>query len=188
MIEWQDKVERPHLVCHRTGTVIEAGTAFYSGLRFAEGHFVRLDFTEEGWRDRDPAETFLSWWRYRRPAASAQRGPRMVNNTILLGLFNDLRDATERPKQCFAWLLALLLMRNKRLRFLDLEQKDGQSYLLLEDREAKLAYRVRDPRMDAQEQARVEEELRGIFEFGVEVEETGEVTVAAPVMESDEST
>ncbi len=166
MIDWQDKVIRPTLRCHATQREIQPGEAFYSALLVTDDHFVRWDFSAEAWEEHKDQPQFISWWRLRRPPAQEDSGPRLVNNAVLLGIFNDLRESRDRRQQCFAWLLALLLMRAKRLRYRDLVHEGDEAYLLLEEKEAKLVHRVRDPRMSPDEEQQVQEDLEGIFEIG----------------------
>lgn len=175
MIDWQDKVERPHLVCAGSGQPIAPGAAFVSALRFRADRFERLDFLPEAW-DQGAVDGLISWWKQRRPEPKEESGPRLVNAAVLLAIWADLRESTERTQQCFAWLLTLLLTRSKKLRYLDLVHEDGESYLVVEERGTKLAYRVRDPKMEAEEERRVEQNLADVF------------TVPADAAPSDEDT
>ena len=83
----------------------------------------------------------------------------------MLQIFSDIKDSTNRQQQCFAWLLGLLLMRMKKLRYLGLETEDGETVLLLEYKKGKVVYRVRDPRMEAEEQERVQQDLSDVFDM-----------------------
>lgn len=116
----------------------------------------------------DPPATaparLISWWKHRRPEAETQRGPRMVGKTILLGIFHDLKDSPERPRQCFAWMLALLLVRLRAFRFLDLRRDGDRSWLVIEEKDGAGALRIRDPEMTPAEQAVVEADFQRIFE------------------------
>lgn len=162
MIDWQDKVGRAHLVCAVSGTAIEAGATFYSALRFVDGHFVRTDYSAEHW-DPSAVTDLVSWWKQSRPADKEETGPRLVNHAVLLAIWNDLRESTDRTRQCFAWVLTLLLTRSKKLRFVDIEDRDGTTWMLVTERGTKLAHRVRDPRMTPAEEARVEQDLQDVF-------------------------
>ena len=162
MIDWQDKVVRPSLRCAVSGVDISPGDTFYSALLCEDQQFVRRDYSAAAWAEQDP-KAFLGWWRSTRPTVKEDDGPRLVDATVLLGIFADLKDATDRPTQCFVYLLALLLMRLKRLRYLDLVHEGGDSYLLLEERDVRYVHKVRDPRMNGDESSAVEESLQTVF-------------------------
>lgn len=167
MIDWQDKVERGKLICNRSQQNIEPGSYYYSRLLFIENRFVREDFTEEAWLPED-AEHALSWWHHRRPQANADNGPRIVNSQVLIQIFADIKDTMDRGQQCFAWLLGLLLMRMKKLRYLGIETEGDGTVLLLEHKAHKVVYRVRDPEMSAKEEERVQNDLSDVFDMPAE--------------------
>lgn len=162
MVDWQDRVERPRLVCAASGRAIAPGERFYSALRLRDGRFVREDYAEEAWTAEHAAEA-VSWWRQRRGEEREDQRPRLVNHAVLAAIFNDVKDATERPQQCFAWLLALLLTRAKRFRYLDLVHDDDGDWLVVEERGTKVAHRIRDPGMTAEEEERVQRDLDAVF-------------------------
>ena len=81
-------------------------------------------------------------------------------------MFDDLKDRPDRPSNV-AYLLALLLMRRKKLHYLAVEQRDdGGSDLLIEDKKASMVFRIRDPQMTPEENTRVEADLEQIFTAG----------------------
>jgi len=163
VIDWQDKVERPHLVCAVSEQPIPPGSAFFSALVLTAEGFRRLDVLPEHW-DPEQIAGLLSWWRQTRPEETEDRGPRMVNHAVLLSIFHDLKESTQRPQQCFAWLLALLLTRARKLRFLHLDHQGDESWMVVEERGTGQAHRIRDPHMSEEEEQRGQEDLSEIFE------------------------
>lgn len=161
-MDWDDKVERPHLHCARSGRAIQPGERYWSALRFQDGSFLRLDIAEEHWPEQDRSE-LLSWWHGRRPAEVQDSGPRLVDLQVLASIFDDLQGSTQRPQQCFVWLLALLLTRAKKLRYRDLLVTEGVTWMEVQDRRDGRVLRIRDPGMSAEEQARVEQDFAQIF-------------------------
>jgi hypothetical protein len=169
-MEWDDKVGHARLVCAASGRPIAPGEVFYSVLRYTDGGFVRDDFCDETWSAKPADERGLSWWRQRRPLPKDEAsGPRMIAPAALLQIFKDLRDTPERPAQCFAWMLCLLLLRAKQLRYLDLQHDSAGTWLLVQERGGAKAgargFRVRDPGMGTDEQQRVQEDLARVFEL-----------------------
>jgi len=173
MIDWQDKVERGRLVCQESGHAITPGEYYVSALFFDGNRFFRQDYADEVWNAAIGASA-ISWWRHRRPAPHKDQGPRLVNLGLLLAIFNDIKDARDRHQQCFAWLLGLLLMRRKRLRYLDLVKEGERTFLLLEERDAKVVHKIADPQMTSDEEEAVRENLAEIFEHGVAPDGDGE--------------
>ena len=164
MTDWEDKLARASLCCHRSQQPIVPGEDFYSSLALVDGAFVRQDYRAEHWTPAD-ADASLGWWRHRLPVAIGQQGPRMVNHATLLGIFRGLSASTRRPEQCFAWMLALLLVRAKKLRYISLERGEDATWMLVEDRERREGLRIRDPRMGRDEEQRVLENLSAVFEM-----------------------
>lgn len=160
MIDWTDKVQRPRLRCSATAAAIPPGERFVSALVYRETRFERLDFCEAAWTEQDPA-AYLSWWRQKSPEREDE--PNRVNPEGILSLFHDLKDSRRRPEQCFAYCLALLLTRMKRLRFLDVVEEEGQSFLLVAERGSQTAYRIRDPLLTADEEAEVTGNINAVL-------------------------
>jgi hypothetical protein len=164
MIEWQDKVERATLRCVASDRPISPGDEMVSVLSLVDGHFKRQDYHVDAWND-DLATSSVSWWRHRRPQAKGgDDKAKIVGPAALRHMFDDLKDRYDRPSQCFAYLLALLLMRRKKLHYLSVEiNDDGSSYLLIEDKKLSTVFRIREPQMTESEQTRVEADLEQIF-------------------------
>lgn len=151
------------MLCAASGAAIEPGTAFWSALLLVDGLFVRRDYTQAAW-DAQPREGFLSWWRQQAPLPDEQ--PKSVDVTTLLGVFHALKDASERPQQCFLFALLLFLLRARALRYRDSIRDHGHAYLLAEDKELKWVYKVRDPQMTAEEERQVQDNLMTVLTVG----------------------
>ena len=166
MINWQDNVHRPVLISHKSGQAIQAGEKFYSTLHMeilkGEQLFVRWDYREEEW-DESIQENCLSWWCQTLPTAKDDKKQQLLNATVLLGIFNDMKQSNSRHEQCFLYCLSLLLMRLKKLRYLDLVHEDDGDYIVLQERGTKTCYRIRDPEMSTEEETIVKRNLEQIF-------------------------
>jgi hypothetical protein len=175
-MDWDGKVGSPTLVCHASGQGLLPGQVVYSGLRLHQGSFVRLDFCEAAWPAVDHG-TLLSWWRRTLPPATARRTLKL-DAAVLGQLFDDLKGATDRPTQCFCYLVALCLVRIRRLRLRTIETRADGPWLLLEERPSGTMQRLRDPRMDALEEERVRQNLMAVV--SVEGPPKGSATAPAP--------
>ena len=162
-MDWEGKIDSPRLLCAASGTAIEPGAAFWSALLLVDGLFVRRDYSLAAWNDQ-PHDSFLSWWCQRAPKPNEQ--PKAIDVAALLGMFHALKDASERPKQCFLFALLLFLVRARALRYRDSIRDQGQAYLLAEDKELKCIYKVRDPQMTPEEERLVQENLMTVLTVG----------------------
>jgi hypothetical protein len=180
-MDWDGKVEQPKLVCAASGRALAPGEVFFSGLRLSDGVFARSDFAAETWDAQDKT-AFLSWWRQSVPEADRKRRVLKLDAVSLGRIFADLKEARDRPSQCFCYVVALCLARMRKLRILEVEKRDGESFLLLQDRANEAVHRLRDPRMSAAEEDQVRRNLMDVITLD------GPSVVAAPsAAESDPS-
>jgi hypothetical protein len=163
-MDWEGKVEAAKLTCAGSGETLLPGTSFFSALRFKDGQFSRLDYAPAAWVAVDQAE-FISWWRQKTPDQDANP-VRTIDREALVHIFAALKGSTERPKQCFLFVVALFLVRVRKLRYLDTVRDGQQSFLLVEDRGQHLIHRIRDPGMTKDEERAVQDNLMEVIELG----------------------
>jgi hypothetical protein len=176
-MEWDGKVGAPTLHCLASGRPLAAGERFFSALRASEALFVREDFAEAAWSAIDKTP-YVSWWRRTVPVDTGRRQTLKLDGEVLRQLFTDLKDSTSRSSQCFCYVVALCLVRIRALRLRDIEHREGQPYLLLEDRRAECVHRLRDPRMNPDEEDQVRRNLMQVICID------GSGTPAAPAAEA----
>jgi len=114
------KISASDRTCHVCGRAFGVGDAYYSAVVEAEAEsdamFVRRDFCPDCWTP-DP-DAYFSYWKTRvpEPPPARQTGPRLVDLGRLVQLFEHLAGAEEEEARRFRYVLALVLMRKKRLR------------------------------------------------------------------------
>jgi len=162
-MDWEGKVDLPKLLCAASGSVIAPGSVFWSALLFSDGLFVRRDYSVAAWESL-PRTGLLSWWCQTAPQADEK--PKPVDLDALLGMFHALKDAHERPKQCFLFVVMLFLVRSRKLRYRTTVRENGQGFMLAEDKELKCVYKVRDPSMTPDEEALVQKNLLEVIAVG----------------------
>ncbi len=102
--------------CAASGREIQPGERFYSVLVDEGGAFVRRDYSESNWSG--PPEGAFSFWKTRLGFDRKPRRP-PIDDELLVECFRRL-DRESEPKQiAFRFVLALLLVRRKRLRLED---------------------------------------------------------------------
>src|SRR3954452_11926966 len=99
--------------CSSSQRELLPGEKVYSVLLLEEGKFVRKDFAVEAWQG-PPAGAF-SFWVNKVAAGESKRRP-VVNDELLEDLFGQLEGQHEPAKLNIRYVLALLLMRRRRLR------------------------------------------------------------------------
>jgi len=110
--EWQ--VDAPKGCCALTGRTLQEGEEFFTVL-FEEGEsFRRVDCSLEGWQG--PPEGAFCHFKSRVPV-KAKKKRLLVDNEVLLDFFLRLGGESDRPKQEFRFVLALILLRKRVFRY-----------------------------------------------------------------------
>lgn len=113
-------VARSTGVCAATGRAFHVGEEFVATLVEREGQrgLERMDFSRDAWAAgaRPPAGTCVfGFWRASYAPPEAKKAP-LLDDAEVQDLFDDLGPATDERQVRFRFLLALLLIRRKRLR------------------------------------------------------------------------
>lgn len=108
-------------LCAATGRPIAVGEEFIAALvENAEGTGMeRLDYSLEAWqsgaRPQPISKLFGAWKTTMLPPSEKKRV--LVDDESLMDLFEQLQEATEPARISFRYILALLLMRKKILKY-----------------------------------------------------------------------
>ncbi len=112
------QVARPTGVCTATGEPLEPGAECMAALceRPDDEAFDRLDFSMSAWQAGARPEHLFSYWKTTVPLANER--PRMlVDDDVLLDLFERMAE-DERPQRvAFRFVLGLILLRKRVLKF-----------------------------------------------------------------------
>ena len=178
--------------CAASGRELVEGEAFYAVLFDRGESFERLDYAEENWSST-PDGAFCVW----RSRVSAREEPkrRFVDDDVLMDFFERLDRESEESKIQFRFVLALILMRKRILKYLHEEQVDGGSWWIMRvmgrfksDDDEGNTRRVLDPEMDEEQIEQVSRQL-GIILTGdfsrFEEPDSLEVQAAAPEQADD---
>src|SRR5262245_42751776 len=149
-------IQRPTRPLAPTGRELKPGERFFGVLLDEAGKFTRKDFAGDAWAGPPPGA--VGFWMGRVPAAEDNRRP-AVNDEVLFDCFEHLEGEADPGRRNFRYVVALLLMRRKRLRFEDAARKDGREVLQLRDVKSGARYEVADPRLGEAEMAEVQREV-----------------------------
>jgi hypothetical protein len=160
-MDWEGKISASQLACAASGRVLAVGETFYSCLVLTGGLFTRHDYASEAWPAIDHS-TFISWWKQKVPAPDQQRRAFRLNAETLAQIFANLKNARSRIPQCLAYIVALGLVRARKLHFLAVEPQGEGTVLVIEDRRAGVVHKVRDPGMTPAEEREVLDNLLAV--------------------------
>jgi len=142
--------------CAVTGRDLKPGERFYTALLEQGGKFLRQDYSSEAWQGLP--EGAFSFWCGRVPAQEEIRKPR-IDDELLMDCFQRLEGQADPNRVSFRYVVALLLMRRKRLKF-DEARKDGEHELLgLRCARTGAKYQVVNPRLTEGQLTAVQEEV-----------------------------
>ena len=143
-------------MCAVTGRPLEIGERFYTALVEEGDHFVRKDYCHDAWHG-PPPEAF-SFWTGRVPAADDSRKPRF-DDDLLEECFHRLDGQTDQSRVNFRYVVALLLLRRKRLKFDQTISENGVEKICVHSDRTGEKYQVTNPCLSEEEMAQVQEEV-----------------------------
>ena len=150
------QIEGPARQCAATGRSLQPGEKIYSALLDEAGKLVRRDYAADAWSG--PPQGAVAYWAGRIPAGDRPRKP-TINDELLADCFEHMDAATEPGQRNFRYVVALLLMRRKRLKFEDVRKQDGRELLCVRDAKTGKRFEVEDPRLTEAEMDAVQEEV-----------------------------
>lgn len=118
-------VEKPSGLCAATGEALVSGAACYSALvdippdEREPGDALgmrRVDVSAAAWEEGHRPEHLFSFWKTAFPEPHAKKKT-FVDDAVLLNLLRRLEEATEPQRLAFRYVVALILMRKKLLRY-----------------------------------------------------------------------
>jgi hypothetical protein len=142
--------------CAITGRELQPGERFYTALLEDGDTFQRKDYCSEAWQGPPPG-TF-SFWSGRVPAEQGNRRP-PIDDELLLDCFQRLEGQTDPARVNFRFVLALLLMRRKRLKFEDARREQAHEVLILRCTRTGATSEVVNPQLTEEAMAAVQDEV-----------------------------
>jgi hypothetical protein len=143
-------------LCAITGRALCPGERFFTALREEGGQFVRQDYSVEAWQGPPPG-TF-SFWAGHVPAANESPKPRF-DDDLLVECFERLQGQEQPDRVNFRYVVALLLMRRKRLKFEEAIVQGEQEVLTLRCSRTGAKYQVLNPRLTEEQMLAVQNEV-----------------------------
>ncbi|MCA9297097.1 MAG: hypothetical protein KC983_11280 [Phycisphaerales bacterium] len=112
------QVARPTGLCAATGIPLEPGMECVATLveREDDEGFDRRDFCVNAWEDGAGPDHLFSYWKTTVPEPNKDRRV-FVDDEVLFDVFNRLADDDRPQRKAFRFVLALILLRKKQLKF-----------------------------------------------------------------------
>ena len=146
MDEWE--IAKPLGQCYGTGRQIQPGEEYFGALVETEQGLQRQDFSAEYWEDQKP--DVYCFWKTKLPHPG-QKKQVFVDDDMLMAFFERLARETEQEKINFRFVLALILMRKRRLKY-DSSKIEGDREIwrlrIVGDKSAERRIEVINPHLD----------------------------------------
>jgi hypothetical protein len=166
-------VQRPSGTCAFTGEEIPPGDNYIASLveyDHEEGGLglKRVDVSLAQWEKGSRPEQLFCYWRTQMPQPQEKK-KLLVDDDVLMNLYRRLEDADQDDRLAFRFVLSLILMRKRLLRYDGTEKRDdGQEWWIMSakkpDADERELLPVMDPHLDEQRIEQVTEQLSEILE------------------------
>lgn len=164
MMQTEWNVEHRAGRCAATGRELGEGEEFYTVL-FAEGESLRrVDVSLEAWTG--PPDGAYCFFKSRVPPREKRRRL-LVDNDVLVNFFLRLADEAEPARVRFRFVLALILMRKRLLKYEGSVAENGVETWLMAMGKEREVHRVVNPRLTDDQIAGVSEQLSAILHSDV---------------------
>ena len=143
--------------CAGTGNELVPGSLCHSVLVKRADDLLRLDFSEEGWVP--PPAGLVAHWRCEVPEPSTSP-KKSLDVDDLMRQFEQLNEEASSSQDKFRYVLALLLLRRRRLRFDGTKIVDDQECLEVTGTRGEGTFLIPDQQLD---DAEVQELQNAVF-------------------------
>jgi hypothetical protein len=112
MDEWE--INKPLGQCYGSGKKIEYGQEYFGALVETDEGLQRRDFCADYWDNQKP--DVFCYWKTKLPQPG-QKKQIFVDDQMLMAFFERLKKETEQEKINFRFVLTLILMRKRILKY-----------------------------------------------------------------------
>ena len=112
MVEWQ--ISKSLGNCYGTNEEIEYGQEYFAALAETEEGLQRRDYSCQYWESEKP--TVYCYWKTKLPNPEQKKNI-FIDDEMLMAFFERLSTETEEEKINFRFVLALILMRKRKLKY-----------------------------------------------------------------------
>jgi len=120
MDDWQ--IKKPLGQCAGTSLVIEPGQDYFAALVSGPEGLERRDYSQEYWNQSKP-EVYC-YWKSRMPSPE-QKKKLFIDDDMLMAFFERLASETDQEKINFRFVITLILMRKRMLKYDSSQIREG---------------------------------------------------------------
>ncbi len=164
-MEW--RITGGDKTCSLSGKVFKIGDAYYSLLLRKDGDYSRKDISPERWEEVDKKDPdIFSWWKTKVPNPDKPKAQSMDFQAILSFFLRlmDLEEPEQKDLQ-LRYLLGLLLLRKKLLKFVRSLQREGAEHWVLRLADGEIEYMVLKPNLSDLQMSELSRQIGSIFEM-----------------------
>jgi hypothetical protein len=121
MADWE--IKKTLGQCTGTGREFEIGEEYFASLVEGEEGLERVDFSAEYWNEHQPS--VYCFWKTKLPGPEEKKKI-FVSDEMLMVFFDRLADETDPEKINFRFVLTLILMRKRKLKYDSCTIDDGK--------------------------------------------------------------
>ena len=158
MSEWE--INKPLGQCSGTERTIESGEEYFAALVETEEGLQRRDFCADYWGDQKP--DVFCYWKTRLPEPN-QKKQLFVDDQMLMAFFERLEKETEQEKINFRFVLAMILMRKRILKYDETINKDDKEIWRLRIVGEKHIVEVVNPHLDDEQTEQLSSQMGEIL-------------------------
>ena len=165
MSEWE--VDKPLGQCYGTGRKIEPGEEYFGALMVIEEGLQRRDYCADYWDSEKP--NVFCYWKSKLPRPDEKKQI-FVDDNMLMAFFERLENETEQEKVSFRFVLALILMRKRLLKYDATRDEDGKEIWRLRivgDKSAGNRVKVINPHLDEEQISQLSSQIGQILHTDV---------------------
>jgi len=165
MSEWE--VDKPLGQCYGTGRKIEPGEEYFGALIEIEEGLQRRDFCADYWESEKPS--VFCYWKSKLPRSDEKKRI-FVDDNMLMAFFERLENETEQEKVNFRFVLALILMRKRLLKYDATRDKDDKEIWRLRivgDKSSGNRVEVINPHLDEEQVSQLSSQIGQILHTDV---------------------
>jgi hypothetical protein len=163
MDEWE--LSKPLGLCSGTGKKIEHGEEYFAALVQTDEGLARRDFCAEYWQEKQP--DVFCYWKTKLPQPD-QKKHIFVDDEMLMAFFERLAQETEQEKINFRFVLALILMRKRRLKYESSKKQDDTETWRLRIAGGKQIVEVINPHLTEEEIEQLSSQLGQILQVDLQ--------------------
>ena len=145
--------------CYVTGNPLEPGSLCYSVLIENNGRYERQDFSQDAWNG--VPDSAIGVWRTVVPEAEVQSSP-LRDPDQLFDLFADLAENANDQQRQMRYVLALWLIRKKRLVLEETRETADGSVLQLAGARGEGNFEIPEESISETEMARLQSEIEAM--------------------------